>query len=320
MPSARVTGIQMSSPKVSHRDIKPNPESSISRQLTLRNRLGKDELLVVPGIYDAFGALMAERAGFEAVYLSGASVAYTKLASPDIGLVTLSELETVLGNICEKCTLPVIVDADTGFGNALNVQRTIKLLERAGAAAIQLEDQSLPKRCGHLDGKTLVNAVEMNGKIRAALDVRSNSDTVIVARTDAISVEGYDAAMDRAAGFVESGADVLFIEAFQNFEQIAGAVKQFGGKVPLLINMVEGGKTPTLPAEELEKIGFTIVIFPGGLVRAIAHTTIRYFASLKKNGGTQEYQDMMFNFKELNELLGTEHILETGKKYGDHGD
>ena len=291
----------------------------MSPQSTLRNRLGEKKILVVPGVYDAFGAIMAERAGFEALYLSGASIAYTKLGSPDIGLITLNELESVVGNVCERSALPIIVDADTGFGNALNVQRTIKLLERAGAAAIQIEDQSLPKRCGHLDGKTLVNAVEMNGKIKAALDARSNNDTVIIARTDAISVEGYDLAMERAAGFIESGADILFIEAFQNVKQIAGAVERFGNQIPLLVNMVEGGKTPMLPAEELETMGFSVVIFPGGLVRAIAHTAEQYFASLKEMGSTREYQNKMFNFEELNELLGTDRILEAGKQYGDGG-
>ena len=291
----------------------------MSPQSTLRNRLGKKNILVVPGVYDAFGAIMAERAGFEALYLSGASIAYTKLGSPDIGLITLNELESVVGNVCERSALPIIVDADTGFGNALNVQRTIKLLERAGAAAIQIEDQSLPKRCGHLDGKTLVNAVEMNGKIKAALDARSNNDTVIIARTDAIGVEGYDLAMERAAGFIESGADILFIEAFQNVKQIAGAVEQFGDKIPLLVNMVEGGKTPMLPAAELETMGFSVVIFPGGLVRAIAHTAEQYFASLNEMGSTRDYQNRMFNFEELNELLGTDRILEAGKQYGDGG-
>ena len=291
----------------------------MSPQSTLRNRLGEKKILVVPGVYDAFGAIMAERAGFEALYLSGASIAYTKLGSPDIGLITLNELESVVGNVCERSALPIIVDADTGFGNALNVQRTIKLLERAGAAAIQIEDQSLPKRCGHLDGKTLVNAFEMNGKIKAALDARSNNDTVIIARTDAIGVEGYDLAMERAAGFIESGADILFIEAFQNVKQIAGAVEQFGDKIPLLVNMVEGGKTPMLPAAELETMGFSVVIFPGGLVRAIAHTAEQYFSSLNEMGSTRDYQNKMFDFEELNELLGTDRILEAGKQYGDGG-
>ena len=197
----------------------------MSPQKILRDRLDQDKIILTPGIYDAFGAMMAERAGFEALYLSGASIAYTKLGRPDIGLVTLDELASVVGTIRERTDLPAIVDADTGFGNALNVQRTVKLLERNGASGIQLEDQSLPKRCGHLDGKTLITADEMNGKVKAALDARMDEDTVIIARTDAIGVEGYESAMDRAIGYVEAGADVLFIEAMQNTEQIAGASK-----------------------------------------------------------------------------------------------
>ena len=292
----------------------------MSPKSKLKNRLGTNEILVAPGIFDAFGAIMAARAGFETLYLSGASIAYTKLGQPDIGLVTLDELETVVSNVSERTALPIIVDADTGFGNALNVQRTVKLLERAGAAAIQIEDQSLPKRCGHLDGKTLVKPSEMNGKIKAALDIRVDDNTVIIARTDAIGVEGYDLAMERAVGFVESGADVLFIEAFQNLEQISGAVEQFGDKIPLLINMVDGGKTPMLSAMELEKLGFSIVIFAGGLVRALARTTEQYFSLLMETGSNEKYRDKMFDFVELNELLGTDSMLEAGKKYGDGGD
>ena len=292
----------------------------MSPQKVLRDRLDQDKIILTPGIYDAFGAMMAERAGFEALYLSGASIAYTKLGRPDIGLVTLDELASVVGTIRERTDLPTIVDADTGFGNALNVQRTVKLLERNGASGIQLEDQSLPKRCGHLDGKTLITADEMNGKVKASLDARMDEDTVIIARTDAIGVEGYESAMDRAVGYVEAGADVLFIEAMQNTEQIAGAIKQFGGKVPLLVNMVEGGKTPMAPASELEEKGFSIVIFPGALVRVLAHAAENYFNSLLKHGSTLHHKSQMFDFNELNELLGTEEMLEIGNRYTDGGD
>ena len=160
----------------------------------------------------------------------------------------------------------------------------------------------------------------MNGKIKAALDIRVDDNTVIIARTDAIGVEGYDLAMERAVGFIESGADVLFIEAFQNLEQISGAVEQFGDKIPLLINMVDGGITPMLSAMELEKLGFSIVIFPGGLVRALARTTEQYFSLLMETGSNEKYRDKMFDFVELNELLGTDSMLEAGKKYEDGGD
>jgi 2-methylisocitrate lyase-like PEP mutase family enzyme len=177
--------------------------------VTLKQRLRDKRLVLAPGVYDAFSALLAERAGFEAVYLSGASIAYTRLGRSDIGLVTQTEVEETLSLIRERLALPIIVDADTGFGNALNVQRTVNRLERAGASAIQLEDQTMPKRCGHLEGKTLVSTREMAGKIRAAIDARATDETLIIARTDAVAVEGPDAALDRADAYVEAGADVV---------------------------------------------------------------------------------------------------------------
>ena len=195
------------------------------------------------------------------------------------------------------------------------MQRTVKNLERAGASAIQLEDQSLPKRCGHLDGKTLVSPEEMNGKIKAALDARTDENTLIVARTDAVGVEGYASAMDRVEGMIEAGADILFIEALKEEEQFKDAVERVNGRAPLLINMVEGGKTPMRSAQSLENLGFGIVIFPGGLVRALAHTAERYFTCLKEEGSTESFRDNMFDFSELNDLLGTADILATGKRY-----
>ena len=282
---------------------------------SLREKLDNNKIILVPGIYDSFGALMAEKAGFEALYVSGASISYTKLGSPDLGFVSMSEVAAIVGNISERTSLPLIVDADTGFGNALNVQRTIKVFEKAGASAIQIEDQLLPKRCGHLDGKTLVTDQEMCGKIKAALDSRVNSNTLIIARTDAVGVEGFESALDRAQMYYEAGADILFIEAIQDEIQIAEAMKNFGKKVPLLANMVEGGKTPLLSAPELEKLGFSIVIFPGGLVRAFARTAQEYFKSLYETGSTKAKIDEMYSFDELNQLLGTKEILEMGKTY-----
>tara|TARA_B100001540_G_scaffold179720_1_gene158534 strand:+ start:407 stop:1282 length:876 start_codon:yes stop_codon:yes gene_type:complete len=282
---------------------------------SLREKLDNNKIILVPGIYDSFGALMAEKAGFEALYVSGASISYTKLGSPDLGFVSMSEVAAIVGNISERTSLPLIVDADTGFGNALNVQRTIKVFEKAGASAIQIEDQLLPKRCGHLDGKTLITDQEMCGKIKAALDSRVNSSTLIIARTDAVGVEGFESALDRAQMYYEAGADILFIEAIQDEIQIAEAMKNFGKKVPLLANMVEGGKTPLLSAPELEKLGFSIVIFPGGLVRAFARTAQEYFKSLYETGSTKAKIDEMYSFDELNQLLGTKEILEMGKTY-----
>ena len=282
---------------------------------SLREKLDNNKIILVRGIYDSFGALMAEKAGFESLYVSGASISYTKLGSPDLGFVSMSEVAAIVGNISERTSLPLIVDADTGFGNALNVQRTIKVFEKAGARAIQIEDQLLPKRCGHLDGKTLITGQEMCGKIKAALDSRVSSNTLIIARTDAIGVEGFESALDRAQMYYEAGADILFIEAIQDEIQIAEAMKNFGKKVPLLANMVEGGKTPLLSAPELEKLGFSIVIFPGGLVRAFARTAQEYFKSLYETGSTKAKIDEMYSFDELNQLLGTKEILEMGKTY-----
>jgi 2-methylisocitrate lyase-like PEP mutase family enzyme len=279
----------------------------------LSARLKQKRLLLAPGIYDGLTALLAEQAGFEALYLSGASIAYSRLGRSDVGLVTASEVADCLSNICERVALPVIVDADTGFGNALNVIRTVKMFERAGAAVIQLEDQLAPKRCGHLDGKALVSAAEMAGKIRAALDTRKHA--LIMARTDAVAVEGLGPALERAAKYLEAGADVLFIEALRSVEDMRKATARFGGKVPLLANMVEGGKTPVLSAAELEAIGYSIAIFPGGTVRSIAFSTAEYFSVLKKEGSTASVRNRMFDFDGLNRTIGTPELLKLGKKY-----
>jgi 2-methylisocitrate lyase-like PEP mutase family enzyme len=283
--------------------------------MTLRERLKRKPILLAPGVYDAFSALLAEQAGFEALYLSGASIAYTRLGRSDVGLVTASEVENTLANIRERVALPVIVDADTGFGNALNVMRTVKMLERAGASAIQLEDQTSPKRCGHLDGKSLIAAAEMCGKIRAALDARVSADTLIVARTDAVAVEGLDAALERAEAYLEAGADVLFAEALASVEQMKQALARIDGRAPLLANMVEGGKTPLLAADELERLGFRIAIFPGGTVRALAHALQQYFAGLKAAGTTAPQRSRMLDFTALNRVLGTPELLALGKRY-----
>lgn len=283
--------------------------------MTLKQRLAEPRALLAPGIYDALSALIAEQAGFEALYLSGASIAYTRLGRSDIGLTTYSELEDTLARITERVRAPVIVDADTGFGNALNVQRTVRGLERAGAAMIQLEDQTFPKRCGHLDGKALVPVAEMRGKLRAALDARAHADTSILARTDAIAVEGLASALDRAEAYLDCGVDALFIEALRTPQQMEVACRRFAHRVPLLANMVEGGKTPLQSAAELGERGFRIVIFPGGTARAVAHTLAGYYASLKGNGSTQPWRNRMLDFDELNSVIGTPELMALGQRY-----
>ena len=280
----------------------------------LKDKLSEGFILA-PGIYDALTGLISAKAGAEAVYLSGASIAYTRFGRSDIGLVSVSEVHDTLAAITDRIDIPVIVDADTGFGNALNVQRTVRQFERVGASAIQLEDQSFPKRCGHLAGKTLVSKNEMVGKIKASLDARKNEITVIIARTVARAVEGLDAAFDRAAAYRDAGADILFIEAPQSLEEMKNITATFGNELPLLANMVEGGKTPIASATELEDIGYHLAIFPGGAVRAIAHHLSAYYSGLLRDGNNKKFSEKMYDFDGLNEVIGTKELLAQGKKY-----
>lgn len=275
------------------------------------------EPVVCPGVYDALSATLAAEAGFPALYLSGASIAYTLLGQPDIGLVTMSETLNTLAHIAERVDRPIVVDADTGFGNALNVQRSTRLFERAGAAVMQLEDQTFPKRCGHLTEKKLVPSGEMVGKIKAALDARS--DMLVMARTDAIAVEGFDAAMERAERYLEAGADILFIEAPETNAQMKAVCERFSARVPLLANMVEGGRTPFLPTTELGRLGYKVVIFPGGTVRALIQSMTTYFQSLREHGTTAPFSDRMLDFRGLQKVLGTEAILARGRRYDSGG-
>src|SRR6187401_903987 len=281
---------------------------------TLRSRLAAPPILVAPGVYDALTAHLAERAGFSAVYVSGAGIAYTRLGRPDIGLVAMSEVADTVALIRDRVGSHLIVDADTGYGNALNVVRTMRTFERAGASAIQLEDQDFPKRCGHLDGKGLIPADEMVGKIKAALDTRASRDTLVIARTDAVAVEGFDRAIERASLYKEAGADVLFVEAPKTREELGRVVTALPD-IALIANMVEGGKTPPLPAAELEAIGFALVIFPGGIVRALAHHAVGYYASLAANGTTEPFRNQMLDFDGLNRVIGTPEMIALGKRY-----
>lgn len=271
--------------------------------------------MVAPGVYDALTALIAAQNGYKALYLTGAGIAYTRLGRPDIGLVSMTEVAETVSLISDRVATPLIVDADNGHGNALNVQRTVRVYERAGANALQLEDQSMPKRCGHLNGKTLISLPEMVGKVKAAVDARANDETLIIARTDAIAVEGLDAALERAHAYHEAGADVLFVEAPRTREQMERIVATLGGLKPLLANMVEGGHTPLHTATDLAELGFRIAIFPGGIVRAIAHTAQRYYASLAKHKTNQPFKDHMYDFDGLNEVIGTNALLAEGERY-----
>ena len=281
---------------------------------TLRTRLARKPIVVAPGVYDALTAHLAERAGFSTLYVSGATIAYTRLGRPDIGLVVMSEVVDTISMISDRVRADLVVDADTGYGNALNVGRTIRLFERAGARAIQLEDQAFPKRCGHLDNKSLISPEEMVGKIKAALDARRSRETLVIARTDAVAVEGFDHAVARAISYRDAGADILFIEAPKTraeLQRIPPAV----GNVPLMANMVEGGKTPPLKASELEAIGFSLVIFPGAIVRVLARAASEFYASLASKGTSEFFQDRMYDFTALNDVIGTPEMIALGKQY-----
>jgi len=281
----------------------------------LKSRLNNGPAVLAPGVYDALSALLVAEAGFEAAYLSGASIAYTQLGRPDLGLVSAKEVADTIARIHERTDIPLIVDADTGFGNALNVVRTVKTFERAGASAIQLEDQQLPKRCGHLAGKSLVSLSEMAGKVRAAVDARASETTLIIARTDAIAVEGFTAALERAEAYLDAGADILLIEAPQDMAQMNAAAARFAGRAPLLANMVEGGRTPMRTLDDLSGAGYRLVITPGALVRALAFMARDFLSTLKTDGATARYRDRMLDFGQLNALLGIDEMKADGVRY-----
>lgn len=287
---------------------------------SLKTRLGnppseRKPILLAPGIYDALTASLAQDAGAEALYLSGAAIAYTRLGRPDIGLVSMSEVADTIALVRDRVATPFIVDADNGYGNALNMQRTMRIFERAGANALQIEDQSYPKRCGHLAEKRLISAGEMAGKIKAAVDARASEETLVIARTDAIAVEGFDAAIERANLYAEAGADVLFVEAPGSQGELGAIVASLRDKAPLMANMVEGGLTPLKSAAELEALGFSLVIFPGAVVRAVAHTAQSFYATLLRDGTTNAFRNAMFDFDDLNAVIGTPEMLALGKSY-----
>jgi len=281
----------------------------------LRELLSGSTPIVAPGVYDGLTALLVQQAGFDCAYLSGASFSFSRLGRPDLGLATMTEVAQAVCNIRARIDIPLIVDGDTGFGNALNVQRTVRLFESMGASGIQLEDQTMPKRCGHLDGKSLISVGEMVGKIHAALDARADDRTVIVARTDAIAVSGIEEALERGATYAEAGADVLFIESPLNDAQLKQVGATLGEKIPLLANMVEGGKTPLHTAAELGRLGFKLVIFPGTMIRVLSRAGVEYLQALRRDGTTTGILDRMFDFKQVNEIIGTDELISSVNKY-----
>lgn len=285
----------------------------MTRTARLRALIDRPEILVAPGAYDPFIARCVEAAGFEAVYMTGAGVSHVRLGQPDLGLLSFSEMADQAARIADAVSLPVFADADTGYGNALNVMRTVRSYERAGLAGLHIEDQEMPKRCGHFDSKRVIELGEMIGKIKAALDARVDADFVIIARTDARTALGLEPAMERAHAFEEAGADVIFFESPLSEEELALVGSSFGR--PTLANMVETGKTPLLPAQRLQELGFSVVIHPGAVGRFISHQLRDFLARLRAEGSTISQLDRMADFKTQNAIVGLPQLLELAQRY-----
>lgn len=281
---------------------------------SLRALLAQDRLFMAAGAYDVISARLVEEAGFPLVYYSG-GVSAGALGYPDFGMRTLTEMVMQLEGVCRAVSVPVIADAEAGFGTLLNVVRMVQEYERIGVAGLHIEDQDLPRRCGHLGGKVLVSAEDHAAKIRVAVENRVHDDTVIIARIDAIAVNGFDDALARADAYLEAGADCLFFEAFESVKQMEAACRRFSD-IPLLINLVEGGKTPFLPAPDLADMGFRIAIYPVAGVLAAAYQMKKVYGALKQTGTTQGMWHEMLPFNEVvNGLLGWDQALEFIDRY-----
>jgi carboxyvinyl-carboxyphosphonate phosphorylmutase len=287
-----------------------------SQQKTLRELLDAGEMVLAPGCFDALGARLVEESGFPAVYMSGFGSAASRLGRPDVGLMALPEMVDNARRIAQAVEIPVIADADTGYGNPINVIRTVGEYEAAGAAAIHLEDQVMPKKCGHLEGKALIPAAEMAAKVSAAVDARRSEDFLIIARTDARSVEGLEAAIDRARLYRRAGADVLFVEAPQSDEEIRAVASAFPG-VPLLFNYAEGGKTPPVTHAFLRRLGFKIVIFPITTLLAATSAMRSALARIKVAGTPIEILPSLMPFQEFLEFIGIDEIRELEQRFAD---
>jgi 2-methylisocitrate lyase-like PEP mutase family enzyme len=280
-----------------------------------RKHLENGQLLKVPGIYDGLSALLVEQAGFDCAFLSGACLSFSRFGRPDMGLVTASEVAATMAVIRDRVELPIIADMDTGFGNALNVQRTVRDLERAGASALQMEDQVAPKRCGHMAGKTVISCAQMTGKIKAALDARGNEQTAIIARTDALGVNGFEDALERAERYLEAGADAIFIEAPKTIGQMRHIGGLFGERVPLVHNMVEGGNSPVDDAGELEELGYRIALYPAALLHSFVPRAQQLLETVQRTGTTTSLRHDMIELGDISSLLGAGELLDAGQRY-----
>ena len=278
-----------------------------------RQLLKEPGIIMAPGAYDCLTARLIEAAGFPAVYMTGAGTSVAALGYPDLALATMTEMVANAAAIVEAVDLPVVADADTGYGGMLNIQRTIRQYERAGVAAIHLEDQEFPKRCGHLENKRVISSEEMTGKIKAAVDARTDDDFVIIVRTDALAVTGWDDTMTRCEEYVEAGADMLFIEALRNPEEAGQVAARF--EIPLMYNFVETGKSPLIPAAELERLGFKMVIYPVSAMLTVCNVVGGMMRQLKDRGTTEHLMDNMVSVVDAFELVGLSPMLERDASY-----
>lgn len=281
----------------------------------LKLRLQQAQPVKAPGVYDGLSALLVEQAGFDCAFLSGACLSFARFGRPDMGLVSASEVAETVAILRDRVSLPLIVDMDTGFGNALNVQRTVRDFERAGASALQMEDQQAPKRCGHMAGKAVISTQEMVGKICAALDARQDPNTLIIARTDALGVNGFDDAMQRAERYLEAGADALFIEAPKSREQMQLIGKRFGQRTPLVHNLVEGGNNPVEDIDDLQQLGYRIALYPAALLHQFTPGARELLEVIRKTGSTTSLRSRMCDLGDMNSLLGADELLATGRNY-----
>lgn len=279
----------------------------------LRELLAGPDLLVAPGTADALNARLIAAAGFNALYMTGGGTSAVRLGMPDIGLLTMTEMVDNAARIADASGLPVISDADTGYGNPLNVRRTVRAFEKAGVAAIHLEDQDFPKRCGHLSGKTLVPVAEMVSKLHAACDARQDQDFVIIARTDALAVEGFAAALERGRAYEEAGADVIFVESPLTIEHLEAIPKAFS--VPALYNMASSGRTPHLPVPEMQRLGFRLAIFPNFAILSAIPVVQNYLRVLKEQGTVKDLLPGMASFQDWFDVLGMDEVRALEARY-----
>ena len=280
----------------------------------LRELLNAPGLVIAPGVADALNARMVAAEGFKAIYMTGGGTSAVRLGMPDVGLLTLPEMVDNAGRIADASGLPVVADADTGYGNALNVQRTVSAYEKAGVAGLHLEDQELPKRCGHLGGKTIVPVDEMCGKIRAACDARVDDDFVIIARTDALLVEGIEAALERGRAYEAAGADMIFVESPLTMEHLTAIPKAF--RVGTLFNMASSGKTPFLHRDELERLGFKLAIYPNFAILAAIPAVRHFLRELREKGTVAHLVKDMATFTEWFDIVGMDSVKALEEKYG----